>query len=68
MGHWEDFWWETNEQLEKLGLRKKFAKQLDKMVYQEKHKHKDTRERWRYALDKVVESHNKSKKVKNKAK
>ena len=65
MGHWEDFWWETSEQLEKLGLRKKFENQLDKMRYQEKHQYKDSRERWRYALDKVVASHNKSK---NKAK
>ena len=61
MGHWEDFWWETHEELEKLGLRIKFDEQLDKMQYQEKHKYKDSRERWRYALAKVIEVHRKTK-------
>jgi hypothetical protein len=61
MGHWEDFWWETHEELEKLGLRIKFDEQLEKMRYQEKHQFKDSRERWRYALAKVIEIHRKSK-------
>jgi len=62
MGHWEDFWWETHKQLEELGLQKKFNVQLEKMSSQEKHQYKDSRERWRYALDKVLKEHRKPKK------
>ena len=61
MGHWEDFWWETHKELENLGLQKKFDAQLDKMRSQDKHRFKDSRERWKYALDKVVTTHRKSK-------
>jgi len=63
MGHWEDFWWETHKELESLGLQKKFEEQLDKMRSQEKHQFKDSRERWRYALDKVIKEYRKSKKI-----
>ena len=63
MGHWEDFWWETHKQLEELGLEKKFNSQLEKMKYQEKHQYKDSREKWRYALDKVLAEHRKTKKT-----
>ena len=50
---YEDFWWDTHNEIERLGLRKKFDKQVEKMKYQEKHKYKDTRSRWAYALEKV---------------
>ena len=63
MGHWEDFWWETHKQVEELGLRTKFDEQLKKMVLQEKHKYKDSRERWSYALDKVITEYKKTKKT-----
>ena len=63
MGHWEDFWWETHKQLDELGLEKEFNVQLEKMRSQEKHQYKDSRERWRYALDKVIKGYRKSKKV-----
>ena len=53
MGQWEDFWWETHYELEKLGLKKEFDAQLEKMNYQDKHKYKDARARWSYALDKI---------------
>ena len=49
----EDFWWDTHNELKKLGLQKKFDKQIKKMSTQEKHRYKDTREQWAYALDKV---------------
>jgi len=54
MGHWEDFWWDTTKELEELGLKKQFNKQLKKMDTQRKHKYKDTRARWEYAFNKVL--------------
>ena len=50
---WEDLWWDTHNELKKLGLQKQFDKQLQKMDTQDKHKYKDTRARWEYALKKV---------------
>ena len=52
---YEDFWWDTHNEIERLGLRKEFDKQVEKMQYQEKHKYKDTRQVWEYALNKVKE-------------
>ena len=49
----EDFWWDTHNELQKLGLQKKIDKQVKKMKYQEKHQYKDARQVWEYALDKV---------------
>jgi hypothetical protein len=57
MGHWEDFWYETHQTLTDLGLQKDFDKQLKKMHTQDKHKYKDTRTRWEYALTKVLDKH-----------
>ena len=61
MGHYEDIFFEITESVNRLGLKeefdaqlkKKFDAQLSKMNTQEKHKYKDTRARWAYALDKV---------------
>ena len=50
---WEDFWWDTHKEITELGIKKKFDAQLSKMNTQEKHKYKDTRARWAYALNKV---------------
>ena len=58
MGHWEDFWWDTTKQLEELDLKKQFNKQLKKMDTQSKHRYKDTRARWEYALNKVLKQKN----------
>lgn len=55
MGHYEDLWYDITESIERSGLKKEFNAQLDKMNSQEKHRYKDSRERWRYAHDKVVE-------------
>ena len=52
---YEDFWWDTHNEIERLGLRKEFDKQVEKMQYQEKHKYKDTRQVWEYDLNKVRE-------------
>jgi len=59
MGHWEDFWYEVTESIEKNGLKEEFDAQLEKMNHQDKHKYKDTRDRWSYALDKVIKNHQK---------
>ena len=49
----EDFWWDTHNELVELGLQKKFDKQIKKMKTQEKHRYKDTKEIWEYALKKI---------------
>ena len=49
----EDFWWDTHNELKKLGLQKKFNKQIEKMKHQEKHKYNDPKQVWEYALNKV---------------
>ena len=51
----EDFWWDTHNELKKLGLIKKFDKQVKKMETQEKHKYKEVHEVWEYALKKIQE-------------
>jgi len=54
MGHYEDLWYDIHASLEKHGLQKEFDSQLDKMSSQSKHRYKDTRSRWSYAHDKVI--------------
>ena len=49
----EDFWWDTHNELNELGLKKQFDKQLNRMEDQDHHKHKDARDKWVYALEKV---------------
>ena len=53
----EDFWWDAHKTIKELKLQRKFDKQLKKMEYQEKHQYKDTRDKWAYALSKVVKEH-----------
>ena len=54
MSKWiEDTMFEIHITVEKLGLRKKFDKQLRKMATQDKHEMKTPCERWEYALNKV---------------
>ena len=59
MGHYEDFWWEITESIDKLGLKKEFDAQLNKMRSQDKHKYKESRARWEYAYNKVTKLSNK---------
>ncbi len=54
MGHYEDFWYEITESIDKLGLKKEFDAQLSKMRQQDKHKYKEVRDRWSYAYEKVT--------------
>ena len=54
MGHWEDFWYDITEDINKKGLKKEFDAQLTKMGNQDKHKYKDSRGRWDYAYHKVI--------------
>ena len=64
MGHWEDFWYETHQKIENLGLQKEFDAQLKKMESQDKHRYKDSRGRWDYAYHKVTKLYgNKNSKV-----
>jgi len=54
MGHYEDFWYEITESINNKGLKKEFDTQLEKMNHQDKHRFKDTRDKWSYAHDKVT--------------
>ena len=54
MGHYEDIFWEITESINKKGLKKEFDAQLEKMKHQDKHKYKETRDRFQYAHDKVT--------------
>ncbi len=54
MGHYEDFWYEITESINSKGLKKEFDAQLEKMSHQDKHRYKDTRDRWSYAHNKVT--------------
>jgi hypothetical protein len=56
MGNYEDFFWEVKEILNQQGLNEEFNKQLQKMQFQDKHKHKTVRESWAYALARVTGS------------
>jgi|TARA_R110000744_G_scaffold97973_1_gene189262 hypothetical protein len=54
MGHYEDLWWEITESINSKGLKKEFDSQLKKMNHQDKHKYRDSRDRWSYAYTKVT--------------
>ena len=42
-------------------LKRKFDAQLKKMSHQDKHKYKDTRDKWAYAWSKVTSSYKENK-------
>ena len=54
MGHYEDEFIEIYNAIENHGLRKEYDTQIEKMRSQGKHKHKEIKERMRYACDKVI--------------
>ena len=56
---WEDLYWDINKEIGELGLQKEFDRQLKKMSKQDKHKHKDIRDRWEYAKNKVINNRTK---------
>ena len=59
MGHYEDLFYEITESIMTKGLQKEFDAQLNKMSMRDKHKYKDTRDRWSYAHEKVTRLYNK---------
>jgi hypothetical protein len=54
MGHYEDLWYEISDSIKEKGLKKEFNAQLEKMNHQDKHKYKESKERWEYAHRKVI--------------
>ena len=54
MGHYEDLFYMILDDVNSKGLKKEFDAQLEKMNGQEKHKYRDTRDRWSYAHNKVM--------------
>ena len=54
MGHYEDLFYMILDDVNSKGLKKEFDAQLEKMNGQEKHKYRDTRDRWSYAHEKVT--------------
>ena len=50
MSNYEDSLYEIYQTIEKEGLKEKFNLQTKKMESQDKHKYKNTVERWEYAL------------------
>ena len=57
MGHYEDLFWEITESVNRMGIRKEFDAQLAKMQTQDKHRYKETKQRWDYAYQKVKRIH-----------
>tara|TARA_R110001583_G_scaffold62704_1_gene184190 strand:+ start:3992 stop:4174 length:183 start_codon:yes stop_codon:yes gene_type:complete len=55
MGHYEDFWWDITTSIKDKGLNEEFNAQLRKMTNQSKHQYKDSRARWSYAYEKVIQ-------------
>jgi hypothetical protein len=53
MSNYEDSLYEIYQTIEKEGLKEKFNLQTKKMESQDKHKYKNTVERWEYALYRI---------------
>ena len=53
MSSHEDFFYEVYNDVHNKGISELFYKQLDKMRYQEKHKHKTVKDHWEYAYNKI---------------
>jgi len=56
---WEDIYFEIHEDIAKRKLKKEFDAQLKKMSSQDKHKYIETREKWKYAYEKVIKENKK---------
>ncbi len=54
MGNYEDYIYDVFNTLEKKNLKEKFFKQLDKMYWQDKHRYKTQKDKYEYALNKVL--------------
>lgn len=53
MGHYEDVIYFVYEEVERLGLKDAFSKEMKKMNNQTKHKYKSMNEKYEYALHKI---------------
>lgn len=51
----EDFFYEVYQDVSDRGISDEFYKQLDKMKFQDKHKHKTVKEQWEYAYVKLTD-------------
>jgi|TARA_R110002060_G_scaffold68053_1_gene76748 hypothetical protein len=56
---YEDLYYEIHEQMEKLGLRSKFDKELEKLRNDPKWEHKEVRDRWEAARTIIITKYNK---------
>ena len=54
MRHYEDLYYQILDDVNSKGLKKEFDAQLEKMNGQDKHRYRDTRDRWSYAHNKVT--------------
>jgi hypothetical protein len=55
MGQYEDLFYEIYDEVNNNNLNVEFNKQLSKMEFQDKHKHKSVKEKWEYALNRIKE-------------
>jgi hypothetical protein len=53
MGHYEDTIYFIYEEVEKMGLRRKFDSQMKRMSGQPKHKYKTMSEKFEYAFNRI---------------
>ena len=56
---YEDLYYEIHEQMEKLGLKKKFDKELEKLRKDPKWEYREVRDRWEAARITVITKYNK---------
>ena len=59
MGHYEDLFYIILDDVNSKGIKKEFDAQLEKMNSQDKHRYRDTRDRWSYAHEKVTKLYSK---------
>ena len=53
MGHWEDFFILTREEVIELGKEKEFERVLDDLEDEDKYKYSDTRSKWEEAFSRL---------------
>ena len=63
MGFNEDFFYHVYNEVHEKDISNEFYKQLDKMKYQDKHKHKSVKEQWEYAYLKIINNENETPKT-----
>ncbi len=59
MGHYEDLFYEITESVNRMGMKKEFNAQLEKMRSQDEHKYKEVRDRWSIAHQKIEQLYQK---------